>query len=62
MVFAWAFAVQWAIGAVINLWPLSAAGYDARGYRVAFAAAFAIALLAWLWMLLQTRAISRAEA
>ena len=63
MVFAWAFAVQWAIGAVINLWPVTAAGYDPRGYRVAFGVALAVALGAWLWMLAQTRrAIMRTDA
>ena len=36
MVFAWAFLVQWALGAVINLWPVTAAGYDPRGYRLGF--------------------------
>jgi len=53
MVFAWAFVVQWAMGAIIDLWPLPAAGYSPLGYRVGFGAALAIALCAWLWMLVQ---------
>jgi MFS family permease len=55
MVFACAFLVQWALGAVINLWPVTAAGYDPRGYRLGFGVAFAIGLSAWMWMLMQTR-------
>jgi predicted MFS family arabinose efflux permease len=63
MVFAWAFAVQWAMGAVISLWPMTAAGYDPRGYRVGFGLTLAIALGAWVWMLSQTRYVAaRADA
>ena len=42
---------------MINLWPVTAVGYDARGYRIGFAVALAlaIALGAWVWMLAQTR-------
>jgi predicted MFS family arabinose efflux permease len=59
MVFAWAFVVQWALGAVINLWPVAAAGYDPRAYRVGFGVVLAIALSAWVWMLAQTRRMAR---
>ena len=55
MVFACAFVVQWALGAVINLWPVTAAGYDPRGYRLGFGVALAIGLSAWVWMLAHTR-------
>ncbi len=55
MVFACAFATQWALGAVINQWPATAAGYDPRGYRVGFGVAVAIVLCAWVWMVAQTR-------
>jgi predicted MFS family arabinose efflux permease len=57
MVFAWAFVVQWAMGAAINQWPSKALGYDPRGYRVGFGVALAIALGAWLWMLGQRRRV-----
>jgi len=53
MVFGWAFVVQWAMGAIIDLWPLPAAGYSPLGYRVGFGAALAIALCAWVWMLVR---------
>ena len=55
MVFACAFVVQWALGAAINLWPATAAGYDARGYRLGFGVALALGLCAWAWMLAQRR-------
>jgi len=55
MVFAWAFVVQWAMGGIIDLWPLPAVGYSPLGYRVGFGAALAIGLCAWLWMLVQMR-------
>ncbi len=59
MVFACAFLVQWALGAVINLWPVTAAGYDPRGYRLGFGVALAIGLSTWVWMLAQTRRTAR---
>jgi MFS family permease len=55
MVFVCAFVVQWALGAVINLWPVTAAGYDPRGYRLGFGVVLAIGLSAWVWMLAHTR-------
>ncbi len=49
LVFALAFAGQWGIGAVIDLWPETATGYAPAAYRVAFAMvlAFQSAALAW---------------
>lgn len=38
LVFVGAFATQWGIGAVVNLWPASAGQYAAEGYRAAFGA------------------------
>ncbi|HTS54553.1 MAG TPA: MFS transporter [Burkholderiales bacterium] len=58
MVFTSAFVVQWAMGAVINLWPAMASGYDPRGYRIGFALALAMALGAWVWMLSQARHVA----
>jgi predicted MFS family arabinose efflux permease len=45
------FAGQWATGAILNLWPPTAGGYDPRGYGWALAALWAVqaAGLAWLW-------------
>jgi MFS family permease len=55
MVFAWAFIVQWGVGAVIGLWPATAAGFDAHGYRAAFGLFLAVEIAAWTWMLVETR-------
>ena len=50
LTFGAAFASQWGIGAIINLWPESAAGgYDPAGYRVAFAVMLSIQLFGLLW-------------
>lgn len=45
------FLGQWGTGAVLNLWPPTARGYDPRGYFWALAALWLIqaAGLAWLW-------------
>ena len=45
------FLGQWGTGAVLNLWPQTAAGYDPRGYPYALGALWAVQLLglAWLW-------------
>jgi len=45
------FIGQWATGAILNLWPATATGYDPRGYGWALGALWAVqaAGLAWLW-------------
>jgi predicted MFS family arabinose efflux permease len=45
------FAGQWITGAILNLWPATATGYDARGYTWALGTLWAVqaAGLAWLW-------------
>jgi predicted MFS family arabinose efflux permease len=45
------FLGQWGTGAILNLWPPTAAGYDPRGYSWALGALWLIqaAGLAWLW-------------
>ncbi len=51
-VFVAAFAIQWAIGAVIGLWPETAdGGYDPTGYRAGFGIVLALQVLAlgWFW-------------
>ncbi len=53
LVFAGAFAVQWAIGIVINLWEVSAGNtYDPAGYRAAFSGLLLCqaAALVWFWI------------
>ena len=50
LVFASAFAVQWGIGAVIDLWPRSAPdGFAVAGYRAAFGVVLALQVLALAW-------------
>ena len=46
-----AFAGQWGCGAILSLWPPTAAGYDPRGYFYALGALWLVqaAGLAWLW-------------
>lgn len=45
------FIGQWGTGAILNLWPPTATGYDPRGYPWALGVLFAIQLagLTWLW-------------
>jgi predicted MFS family arabinose efflux permease len=45
------FIGQWGSGAILNLWPATATGYDPRGYPWALGALWLIqaAGLAWLW-------------
>jgi hypothetical protein len=45
------FVGQWATGAILNLWPATASGYDPRGYGWALGALWLVqaAGLAWLW-------------
>jgi len=55
-VFVMAFAAQWGIGAIIGLWPETAAGgYDPAGYRTAFGIMAVLQLLAAGWFCLAGR-------
>ena len=57
LVFAAAFAAQYAIGGIIGLWPAGAqGGYAPDAYRVAFGVFVAIQLAAFLWLLVPGRA------
>ena len=49
LVFLSAFAGQWAMGAVIDLWPAEAGRYDLAGYRAAFGMMLGLQLLATAW-------------
>jgi len=56
MVFVVAFAAQWGIGSVINLWPVSASGgYAPEGYRAAFSLMLGLQLISLIWFLLADR-------
>jgi MFS family permease len=51
LTFVAAFAVQWGMGAVIDLWPAQPERYALEGYRAAFGGAFAIQLMLFLIVL-----------
>ncbi|MFO1088336.1 MAG: MFS transporter [Hyphomicrobiales bacterium] len=52
-VFGTAFAAQYAIGAVLDLWPKTdAGGYDPQGYQVAIGLCLAVQVLTLLWYFL----------
>ncbi len=56
IVFLGAFAAQWSIGALIDLWPKTPAdGYAAAGYRAAFLLMLVLQLAGLLWYLLRGR-------
>ena len=50
LLFTASFFVQWGIGAVIDLWPVTASGhYAPEGYQAAFAVLLGIQVLAFIW-------------
>ena len=56
MVFLGAFAGQWAIGAIINLWPVAAdGGYAPEGYQAGFALVFGLQFISLLWFIFAGR-------
>ena len=53
LVFVAAFSAQWGIGAIINMWPGTAAGgYAPPGYQAAFMMMLALQLLSMLWFII----------
>ena len=44
------FVGQWGTGLILNLWPATAIGYDARGYSWALGALWLVQLLGLLWL------------
>jgi len=57
LTFLAAFGAQYAIGAIIDLFPAPAEGYSARGYQVGFGTFFVLQLLALAWYLPGRRAL-----
>jgi predicted MFS family arabinose efflux permease len=52
LVFVGAFAAQWGVGAIINLWPTLADGrYDPAGHQAALVTVIALELAAYVWFL-----------
>jgi MFS family permease len=62
LMFMAAFAIQYAVGAVIDLYPAAATGrYDPRAYRLAFGALLVIELIALAWFIAHRHLLHRAE-
>jgi len=60
LVFVAAFAAQWGIGAIINLWPATAGGgYAPPGYQAAFAMMLLLQLASLLWFGITSRILHR---
>ncbi len=55
VVFVTAFIMQWAMGAVINLWPATAHGYATQGYQAAFVTCLILQVLSLVWYLVSAR-------
>jgi predicted MFS family arabinose efflux permease len=56
MVFLGAFTGQWAIGAIINLWPVAAdGGYAPEGYQAGFALVFGLQFISLIWFIFAGR-------
>lgn len=56
MVFVGAFAVQWGVGAIIDLWPpLSGGGYPTEGYQAAMAFTLSLQVAAMAWYAIYRR-------
>jgi len=58
LVFVLAFGGQWAVGAIIDLWPQTAAGnYAPEGYQAAFTTMIGLQALALLWFWARRRIV-----
>lgn len=62
LLFLGAFVLQYALGAIIDLWPADAGGgYDPRGYQAAFGAVALLMLLSLGWLLVPGGALRNRE-
>lgn len=61
LLFGSAFAVQYAVGWVIDLYPQTGGKYDPAAYRMAFGAVLALELVALAWFLVNIRRVREAE-
>ncbi len=60
LVFIAAFSAQWGIGAIINLWPGTAAGgYAPAGYQAGFAMMLCLQVIALLWFVVASIRMDR---
>ena len=52
VLFLLVFVIQWGIGAIIDLWPVSDGGrYDPAGHRAAFIVMLVLQVIAYLWFI-----------
>lgn len=59
LVFVVAFIAQWGIGAVIEIWPVTAeGGYDPAGYRAAFGVMLSLQILGLIWFFSSGRKVT----
>ena len=58
-VFFGAFIIQWGIGEIIELWPLTESGYDPASYRVAISAVALLQVSGLVWYFLSQLFIKR---
>lgn len=59
LVFVLAFIAQWGIGAVIEIWPVTAeGGYDPAGYRAAFGVMLSLQILGLIWFFSSGRKVT----
>jgi predicted MFS family arabinose efflux permease len=55
LLFACAFALQWGLGALINLWPANEGRYPAAAYQSAFAVPLILQCCALAWLLVKDK-------
>lgn len=62
LVFVVAFSAQWAIGAIIELWPVGADGsYHVMGFRYGFGMMLALQVISLIWFFVATRIMNKDE-
>ena len=62
LVFVFAFAAQWGIGSVIEMWPTTATGgYSPAGYRAAFSIIMVLHIITLIWFFAAGRKIKYAR-
>ena len=54
-----AFIIQWGIGEIIELWPLTESGYDPESYRVAISTVALLQVSGLVWYFISQLFIKR---